>query len=143
MPTSPLLTHDPLLNKANLDRIKRHIIDGGQRCTYVNMYNHNPCWQHGTFHFFLNPDPGPDGQRQWNLNCDLSRGDFNTLVIRTTDTPARYAGIAFLQADQVRLQAHDAEDASDRTLLETAVADALRAIDAQDSQASDEHATRT
>lgn len=78
---------DPLLNKTNLDRVKRHILALGERCTYGNKFNHNPCWMLPPYQFYLDPDPGPQGQAQWNINCDPARGDFNTLVVGIDGEP--------------------------------------------------------
>ena len=34
-----------ILNKTNLDRIKHFILQKGEKCTYYNMYNNNPCFE--------------------------------------------------------------------------------------------------
>ncbi len=74
---------DPVVNRANLERIKKLILASGRTCTYCNMYNDNPAWETERFHLFLNPDPGgPHDHPQFNINCDPRRGDFRTLVIR-------------------------------------------------------------
>jgi len=78
-------TSAPILGKGNLDRIKKYIIAQGRRCTYSNIYNNNPCFALAGVRLYLNPDPGPNGQLQWNINCDVSRGDFNTLVLHDAD----------------------------------------------------------
>ena len=96
---------DPLLNKANLDQIKRHIIALGARCTYLNMYNHNPCWSLAPYVFYLNPDPGPDGHPQWNVNCDVTRGDFNTLVIEESES-GRQTSVDFRPKEAVVLRSY-------------------------------------
>jgi hypothetical protein len=74
---------EQVINKKNLDQIKQFILKQGKRCTYSQMYNNNPCYELGPYIFYLNPDPGgPNNHPQWNINSDLVRGDFNTLVIR-------------------------------------------------------------
>jgi hypothetical protein len=49
---------EPFLNQYTLDRVKRFILAKGQRCTYSNMYNHNPCLRVADIQLYLNPDPG-------------------------------------------------------------------------------------
>lgn len=99
---------DPLLNKAKLDRIKRHIIAQGRRCTYVTMYNDNPCWSLPPYMFYLNPDPGPDGHPQWNIGCDTGRGDFNTLVIADSSSAVDPGSVEFRRAGAVAYQRYGA-----------------------------------
>lgn len=132
----------PLLNKANLDRIKRHIIDAGARCTYSNKYNDNPCWAHAGYDFFLNPDPGPDGHPQWNIDCDTERGDFNTLLVRRSAGSAQYVDIDFLHAEAVsirfsRLRAGHEPYAAE-AMLRDAVAVALTAVAGVDASSADD-----
>ena len=74
------------------------------------MFNNNPCFTTEHFIFYLNPDPGgPYQHRQWNMNCDLDKGDFNTLVVRRRmlddrdDGRNQYAYIGFINADDIRL----------------------------------------
>ena len=94
-----------LLNKSNLDRIKQHILAQGQRCTYTNMFNHNPCFELADFQLYLHPDPGPNGEPQWNINCDVTRGDFNTLVIRGKHGNESERRIDFQQENEIRVSA--------------------------------------
>lgn len=127
-------TSDPILNKANLDLVKRHIIGLGSRCTYVNKYNNNPCWSLASYTFYLNPDPGPDGHPQWNINCDTTRGDFNTLVIKD-DSTDRIASVDFRPKEAVvfhsygrAFESFTVESEQDQVMFATAVAAALKAI---------------
>lgn len=125
---------DPVLNKANLDRVKRRIIALGNRCTYVNMYNNNPCWSLASYSFYLNPDPGPDGHPQWNINCDLTRGDFNTLVVRDASS-GRFAAVDFRPGEAIFFRSYAAAgEASsrleqDQVVFRAAVAAALEVIE--------------
>lgn len=119
----PHIAGHPVLNKVDLDRVKRHIIESGARCTYVNKYNHNPCLETAEFRLFLNPDPGPDGHPQWNINCDITRGDFNTLVVQEKREPYGYHTIRFLSADRLTLR-----DANPQ-VLEHAVREVLAQLD--------------
>jgi hypothetical protein len=74
---------EEIINKINLDQIKKFILQQGRRCTYSQMYNDNPCYEIGPYLYYLNPDPGgPHNHPQWNINSDREKGDFNTLVIR-------------------------------------------------------------
>jgi hypothetical protein len=74
-----------VLNKKNLDAVKRFMLKNGQTCTFTNMYNNNPCYQTAHYQFYLNPDPGgPHHHVQWNINCDPKKGDFNTVVIEAS-----------------------------------------------------------
>jgi uncharacterized protein YcfL len=75
-------SENAVLNKKNLDIAKRFMLKNGQTCTWSNMYNNNPCFATAHYQFYLNPDPGgPHNHRQWNIDCDPKKGDFNTLVI--------------------------------------------------------------
>jgi hypothetical protein len=126
--------YNAVLNKLNLDQVKRHIIATGTRCTYVNMYNNNPCWELQNFRFYLNPDPGPDGRLQWNINCDVTRGDFNTLVVEKKNTDSGYATIDFRNEKAVHIRVPVASRPSAigeiSKVMEEAVLAALKAIDA-------------
>lgn len=125
--------YDPLLNKANLDRIKRHIIAQGRRCTYVTMYNDNPCWSLPPYMFYLNPDPSPDGHPQWNINSDTRRGDFNTLVITDSASSVDPGSVEFRRAGGVafrRCRGEVSPDEAGRSeaVFRAAVRAALKAV---------------
>ncbi len=97
-----------LLTHANLDLVKARILAGGQRCTYTQMYNNNPCAHTAHYTFYLNPDPGgPDQHPQWNINCDPARGDFRTLVIDGEDPEdgfeAQHVTIRFIDPNDIRI----------------------------------------
>ena len=131
--TVVLSPEDPLLNKDNLDQIKRHIIAHGRRCTYVNMYNDNPCWSLPPYMFYLNPDPGPDGHPQWNIGCDIRRGDFNTLVITDSASSVDPGSIEFRRAGAVAFRRYwgevsPVEAGQSEAAFRTAVAAALKAV---------------
>jgi hypothetical protein len=130
--TSP---NDSVLNKVNLDQVKQHILAAGMRCTYVNMYNDNPCWELPNFHLYLNPDPGPNGQLQWNINCDISRGDFNTLVVQDKNASSGYVRIEFWRENAVFIEvpavAKPSEIREIKEVLEAAVLAALKEIKAR------------
>jgi hypothetical protein len=106
---------EAILNKNILDRIKRYILQSGQRETYCNMFNDNPHFSTEHYDFYLNPDPGgPVNHPQWNINCDLKKGDFNTLVIRTKDGSGadyrdQYRHITFLTKFDIQLEVYDAD----------------------------------
>ena len=132
MPINIIAADDPVLNKKNLDKVKRHIITNGYRCTYVNKYNNNPCWAVSEFQFYLNPDPGPDGHQQWNFNCDITRGDFNTLVVYVKSSSDGWRAIEFLPGKAVAIRVLDGASPSDlvraKDLIRNAVNSALEAI---------------
>lgn len=115
-----------LLTKETLDRVKRHVLASGKRCTYSNKYSHNPFLELQDYWLYLNPDPGPDGHPQWNINSDTSKGDFNELVVVEKADSSMYHGVVFREADAIRLRKNG--DASRHT-LEQAVRQALRSID--------------
>lgn len=74
---------EAIINKTNLDRIKRFILNKKFTCTFSQMYNNNPFFQTDNYSFYLIPDPGgPHNHPQWNINCDPKKGDFNILTIR-------------------------------------------------------------
>jgi hypothetical protein len=93
-----------VLNKKNLDKIKRFILKNAQTCTYSNMYNNNPCFTTKHYQYYLNPDPGgPNNHVQWNINCDPKKGDFNTLVMMTLDGNNTYTAIEFIKESEIQL----------------------------------------
>ena len=88
------------MNRANLQRIKRFILERGERCTYCQMFNNNPCFATRNYRFFLiRIREVPTTTRSGNINCELERSDFRTLVVSrsiaappsrlTFDTPGR------------------------------------------------------
>ena len=125
---------EPILGKRNLDRIKNYIIAQGRRCTYSNMYNNNPCFDLAGVRLYLNPDPGPDGHPQWNINCDISRGDFNTLVLHDADG---YRTIDFRDAGDIRVHedgaAVESATPASKRLPETVVLEMLKLMQAGES----------
>jgi hypothetical protein len=84
------------LTHAALQQVKQLILAGGHRCTFSNMYNHNPCARVGELDLYLIPDPGPDGHPQWNLNSELPRGDFHTLLVVPLNPDRSEARASFL-----------------------------------------------
>lgn len=84
---------EKVITRANLTHIKQLIIKNGLRETYCQMYNNNPAYHSKRFYFYLNPDTG-----QQNVNCEIDKSDFQTLVIRgtnTSDGKNHYCHIAF------------------------------------------------
>lgn len=65
-----------VLSVTNFVRIRQFILDQGKRQTYCNMFNHNPAWRFPDFNTYLNP---PD---QKNINCEIGKSEFNTLVFQ-------------------------------------------------------------
>jgi hypothetical protein len=120
-----VISDDVVLTKENLDRVKKHIIQTGSRCTYSNIYNNNPCLQTKDFDLYLNPDPGPDGHPQWNINCDVARGDFNTLVVRDRVGDGPYGIVEFMRVDRVVIKTNEEASGGQmnriKQLLRTAV----------------------
>jgi hypothetical protein len=75
------LSDEKLINRTNLTTIKQFIIKKGFRETYCQLYNNNPAYHSKRFAFYLNPDT-----RQQNINCEIDKSDFQTLVVRGPDT---------------------------------------------------------
>ena len=75
---------DPILSRTNLIAIKQFILKQGNTQTYSNMFNNNPFFGIEGYSFYLDPDPGPNGHPQFNINCDPEKTDFHTLTIRNT-----------------------------------------------------------
>lgn len=69
---------EKIITHENLIKIKQFILKNGQHETYGNMYNNNPAYHTKGFCFYLNPDSG-----QQNINCDVAKSDFNSLIIRS------------------------------------------------------------
>ncbi len=68
---------EKVITRTNLISIKQFILKQGRRETYSNKYNNNPAFRTKRFSFYLNPDTG-----QENINCDIEKSDFHTLMIR-------------------------------------------------------------
>jgi len=130
MPMTPTVVDERVLNKQTLDRVKRHILASGKRCTYSNKYNHNPFLELPDFWLYLNPDPWTKDQPQMNVDSDPSKGDFNELVVREKADNSVYHSVVFRDANDIRLGVHD--DAS-RRAMERAVLEVLQLIDARSS----------
>ena len=75
-----------VLTVGGFERIKRFVLEQGDRRTYCNMYNCNPHYDFGEFHVYLHPATG-----QANINCDPALSDFRELVIQDYD--ASYSSI--------------------------------------------------
>ena len=119
---------EPVLNKRNLDTIKSFVLKKGQRCTYSQKFNDNPCFATEHFIFYLNPDPGgPHQYPQWNMNCDPNGGDFNTLVIRRRmldnrdDGRDQYRYIGFIDGDDIQIKSAFGDDPPPSQLREFAL----------------------
>jgi hypothetical protein len=117
------------LTRARLDRVKRLILQAGARCTYSSKYNHNPCLHTAEFHLYLDPDPGPNGHPQWNLDCDPAIGDFHTLVVRRRSGEDGWGSVQFLPGQDLTVSSFGEATAEAaalaRRMLEAAVAAAL------------------
>jgi hypothetical protein len=57
------------------DRIRRFVLEHGDRQTYCNRYNHNPHFAFAACDAYLNPHP-------FNLDCDPSLGELTGLTLR-------------------------------------------------------------
>ncbi|AUX25820.1 uncharacterized protein SOCEGT47_063720 [Sorangium cellulosum] len=134
MKTTMPSSEQQILSKGNLDRVKRYILESGERCTYSNRYNNNPCVRLPQLSLYLNPDPGPDGHPQWNINCDITRGDFNTLVVHEEGGDSAYHTVDFRGADAIvlkgRERAAESEMLRSKLVLERAVLAVLQRVDA-------------
>lgn len=122
-PSSPV---GKILTKEKLDQVKRYILISGKRCTYANMYNNNPCIEVPGFWLYLNPDPGPNGHPQWNINCDTTRGDFNSLVVQEKNGASAFHTIEFLDANAIVIRG---EGKTSEPVLNRAILETLRRID--------------
>ena len=110
------------LTKPNLDKIKRFILNRGQTCTYNNMFNRQPCVSTDHFTFYLHPDPGPNNQPQWNINCDPAIGDFNTLVVhRDRQATGQYQTIHFRDEKRVTLEGGRTQRHADPKMLRATI----------------------
>ncbi len=70
----------------NFQKIKRFLLQYGDRKTYCNRYNNNPHYVFPHVEVFLNPGPIDRGvDDRCDCCCDPARTDFNTLVIRTKE----------------------------------------------------------
>ena len=127
---------DPLLNKANLNRIKHHILSTGERSSLItNKYNQVPVWTLPPYRLHLEPDPPAKGQ-PWNIDFDPARGDFHTLVIDLRDELPLTGVIDFRPKEAIRFRAYDRlgqmrhdETEQALALFRRAFSTALEAID--------------
>ena len=72
------------LTLPNFIRIREFMLSQGKRNTYCNMYNHNPFWAFKGFNAYLNPP------NQQNINCEIEKSGFNTLVIQCSKPDTAY-----------------------------------------------------
>ncbi len=125
---------EAILTKPNLDKIKRFIVKRGEKCTYTNMYNHNPCFSTERYQFFLNPDPGgPHNHPQWNIGCDPKVGDFNTLAIYAKGGGEREI-IEFKDAGKITLDGRKISTAKISVFPAQAVKELLAVIEQQEKR---------
>ena len=78
-----------VLTPENFTRIKKFILEHGDKQTYCNKYGDNPHYKIGEDNFYLEPETG-----QQNINCDPKLSDFTELVIQI-DRPN--AGLQYLR----------------------------------------------
>lgn len=90
---------DPVLNRANLIAIQQFILKQGKTQTYCNMYNNNPAYPVGKYHFYLNPDTD-----QGNINCDPKLSDFHTLVIQNWEGGVQDRSIVFKDKNNIYIR---------------------------------------
>ncbi|MBN1972343.1 MAG: hypothetical protein JW787_01795 [Sedimentisphaerales bacterium] len=97
---------EKIINRASLTTIKEFIIKNGLRETYSQMFNNNPAYHSKQFAFYLNPDTG-----QANINCELDKSDFQTLVIRDSQRKNQYCYIEFTDKNVINVSIpHPSED---------------------------------
>lgn len=133
----------PLVNRANLVRISQYILARGQRCTYCNRYNDNPCMQLQRFRYYLNADPEPRNVRRPLYGSDISGIEFNQLVVDEPGGNGRMGGYVYVNFHKevtipfYRLDLVNSPDgkkqqafADERARLVEGISDALRHIDA-------------
>ena len=76
---------DTVVTTENFVRLRRFIIAQGRRRTYCSAFNYNPYFPFTRFNLYLNPAD------QRNINCEIRKSDFPTLVIQTCEPgPYRY-----------------------------------------------------
>ena len=90
---------EKVINRENLTSIKQLIIKNGLRETYGQMYNNNPAYHTNRFAFYLNPDTG-----QANINCELDKSDFQTLVMRDPKRKSQYCHIEFINKNEINIR---------------------------------------
>jgi len=122
---------------ANLIKIKQFILKKGHRDTYCNMYNNNPAYRTKSFCFYLNPDSGQD-----NINCDINKSDFNTLVIQKPDCDNnQYRMVEFLDPNWVYIivssPTEDLTVSQIHVFVSEAMMEILKIIDIEMSDKSD------
>ena len=89
---------DTVLTSENFARIRQFILDQGRRATYCNMYNNNPYFPFTGFAMYLNPTD------QRNINCEIGKSEFPTLVVRTRGPGPNRSWYVHLSKDDGRLR---------------------------------------
>jgi len=109
---------EAIINPNNLNRIKRFLLQNKQVSNYTTMFNNTPYFQSDNYSFYLKPDPGgPSNSPLWNKDCDPSKGDFNTLVIRRNinkplsdeDFKDQYRAIEFKEGENILVKVLQAQ----------------------------------
>ncbi len=103
---------DPIFNQDALISVKDFILRQGKTETFCAMYNNNPCWSVNSCVFYLIPDfGGPDNRPQFNVECDPSKTDFHSLMVRNDQwSPDEYLKISFKDSFQIELSVSDPND---------------------------------
>jgi len=87
------------LRKEDFVRVKRWILERGDRVTFGQMYNQNPHYTFGAVDAFLLPETG-----QQNINCDPRLSDFDAIVLRVVSVDGQRYATVRLEKDRVILQ---------------------------------------
>jgi len=132
-----VVASDSIINRENLVRIKQFILLSKQTRTFCQMFNDNPFFETERYEFYLNPDPGgPHKHPQWNINCDPSRGDFHTIIVRKKlayfrsdgDFQDQYRRLSFAGPDVQIVNDHDDSKVADDAKLKQFPEDAIKEL---------------
>jgi hypothetical protein len=78
---------DSVLTEAAFKKIRRFILDQGQRQTYCNRFNNNPFFRFGHYALYLDPE-------NTNIQCEPDRSEFNTITAHSL-SPTKSGGSGY------------------------------------------------
>jgi hypothetical protein len=114
-----------IINRENLVKIKKFVLQQGKRQTYCNRYNYSPAHRTTNYDFYLNPDTG-----QHNINCDPTKSDFQNMMIhvRAAVGPDQYRDVNFVDKNEISISAGQPTGGLTVADVRGVVVDALKEI---------------
>jgi signal peptidase I len=98
-PTMIFTNVTQIINPVQFEKIKKFILQKGDRKTFRNYDNYNPHYKFSTFDAFLGADTG-----QMNINNDPELSDFNELTLSHQNPDIPYYTIVLVRNGDLKSQ---------------------------------------